>query len=210
MFERYTEAARLVVIHAQEEARVLPSAQIGTGHLLLGVLRAVPLLLPLRAEDVRARLGAGDAPETAQLPFTEAAKRALEAAPQEAERLAHARVAPGHLLLALAADPQAAELSGLDPARLRDEALRHLIVPPERFDLEGAVREGPAGPGSCASRASTRRPFAARWAARESAHGVVRPLCGNRAAMARGPAGTLVDWPMACQHHPIGSSSRRF
>jgi Clp amino terminal domain, pathogenicity island component len=49
MFERYTEAARLVVIHAQEEARVLRSAQIGTGHLLLGVLRAVPLLLPLRA-----------------------------------------------------------------------------------------------------------------------------------------------------------------
>jgi ATP-dependent Clp protease ATP-binding subunit ClpA len=146
MLERYTEAARLVVIHAQEEARVLRSAQIGTGHLLLGVLRTVPLLLPLRAEDVRARLGAGDAPETAQLPFTEAAKRALEAAPQEAERLGHARVAPGHLLLALAADPQAAELSGLDPARLRDEALRHLIVPPERFDREGAVREGRAVP----------------------------------------------------------------
>ena len=48
----------------------------------------------------------------------------------EAERLGHERVAPGHLLLALAADPEAVELSSLDPARLRDEALRHLIDPP--------------------------------------------------------------------------------
>ena len=34
------------------------------------------------------------------------------------------------------------ELSGLDPARLRDEALQHLIHPPERFDLDRAVRDG--------------------------------------------------------------------
>ena len=33
-------------------------------------------------------------------------------------------------------------LSGLDPARLRDEALQHLIHPPRRFDLDRAVRDG--------------------------------------------------------------------
>jgi hypothetical protein len=66
----------------------------------------------------------------------------LELASQEPHRLGHARVAPGHLLLALAADPEAVELSSLDPARLRDEALRHLIDAPERFDLERALREG--------------------------------------------------------------------
>ena len=49
---------------------------------------------------------------------------------------------PGHLLLALAADPEAVELSSLDPARLRDEALRHLVDAPQRFDLERALREG--------------------------------------------------------------------
>jgi ATP-dependent Clp protease ATP-binding subunit ClpA len=102
------------------------------------------VLLPLRADDVRARLGAGDAPDTVQLPFTDAAKRVLEAAPREAERLGHARVAPGHILLALAADPEAAGLTGLDPARLRDEALRHLIDQPEGFDLERALRDGGA------------------------------------------------------------------
>jgi ATP-dependent Clp protease ATP-binding subunit ClpA len=146
MFEAYTEDARQAIIHAQEEARALRSAEIGTGHLLLGVLRMVPLLLPLTADDVRARLGAGDAPEGTQLPFTDGAKRVLERASQEPHRLGHARVTPGHLLLALAADPDVVALTGLDPARLRDEALRHLIAPPERFDLERAVGDGRAIP----------------------------------------------------------------
>jgi hypothetical protein len=144
MFERFTEDARQALVAAHDEARALRSAQIGTGHLLLGVLGTVPVLLPLRADDVRARLGAGDAPETAQLPFTPAAKRALEAAPQEAERLGHARVAPAHLLLALAADPEAVALSSLDPARLREEALRHAVDLADGFDLERVLRDGGA------------------------------------------------------------------
>jgi ATP-dependent Clp protease ATP-binding subunit ClpC len=144
MFERYTEDARLVVVHAQEEARALRSGEIAAGHLLLGVLRGMAVLAPVSADDVRARIGAGDADAQSPWPFTEGARRALERASQEAERLGHARVAPGHILLALAADPEAAGLTGLDPARLRDEALRHLIDQPEGFDLERALRDGGA------------------------------------------------------------------
>jgi ATP-dependent Clp protease ATP-binding subunit ClpA len=144
VFEGYTHEARQALVMALEEARALRSAAIGTGHLLLGVIRSLPLLVPLRAEDVRARLGTGDAGEDAGLPFTDAAKRALQDAPLEARRLGHGRVTAAHLLLALAADPEAVELSSLDPARLRDEGLRHLIHPPERFDLERALRD--AGP----------------------------------------------------------------
>jgi hypothetical protein len=142
VFEAYTHEARQALVMALEEAQALHSSAIGTGHLLLGVIRSLPLLVPLRAEDVRARLGSGDAAEDAGLPFTDAAKRALEEAPLEAQRLGHGRVTPAHLLLALAADAEAVELSSLDPARLRDEALRHLIQPPERFDLGRALREG--------------------------------------------------------------------
>jgi hypothetical protein len=142
VFEGYTEEGRRAVVLALEEAQALRSGHIGTGHLLLGVLGTVALLVPLRAHDVRVRIGVGDGPAEGWLPFTDAAKRALEAAPQEAERLGHERVAPGHLLLALAADPEAVELSSLDPARLRDEALQHLIHPPQRFDLDRAVSEG--------------------------------------------------------------------
>jgi hypothetical protein len=146
VFEGYTHEARQALVVALEEARALRSSAIGTGHLLIGVIRSLPLLVPLRAEDVRARLGSGDAAEDAGLPFTDAAKRVLQDAPLEAQRLGHGRVTPAHLLLALAADPEAVELSSLDPARLRDEALRHLIHPPERFDLGRALREGGAVP----------------------------------------------------------------
>jgi ATP-dependent Clp protease ATP-binding subunit ClpA len=142
LFEGYTDEARQALVVALEEARALHSDAIGTGHLLLGVIRSLPLLVPLRADDVRARLGIGDAGEDAGLPFTDAAKRALQGAPLEAQRLGHGRVTAAHLLLALAADPEAAELSGLDPARLRDEALRHLIHAPGRFDLVRALHEG--------------------------------------------------------------------
>jgi ATP-dependent Clp protease ATP-binding subunit ClpA len=39
MFERFTQAAREVVVHAQEEARDLRHGYIGTEHILLGLLR---------------------------------------------------------------------------------------------------------------------------------------------------------------------------
>lgn len=142
VLERYNADARQAIVLAHEEALALRSGHIGTGHLLLGVLSTVALLVPLRAHDVRVRIGVGDGASEGGLPFTDPAKRALEAAPREAERLGHELVAPTHLLLALAADPEAVELSSLDPARLRDEALQHLIHPPQRFDLDRAVRDG--------------------------------------------------------------------
>ena len=142
MFERYTADSRQAIVLAHQEAQELRSGAIGTGHLLLGVLRTIALLVPLSAHDVRVRIGVGQGAGEGGLPFTDAAKSVLEAAPQEAERLGHELAAPAHILLALAADPEAVELSSLDPARLRDEALQNLIHPPQRFDLDRAVREG--------------------------------------------------------------------
>ena len=39
MFERFTERSRRVVVLAQEEARMLNHNYIGTGHILLGLIR---------------------------------------------------------------------------------------------------------------------------------------------------------------------------
>lgn len=39
MFERFTDRARRIVVLAQEEARLLDHNYVGTGHLLLGLLR---------------------------------------------------------------------------------------------------------------------------------------------------------------------------
>jgi hypothetical protein len=160
VFEGYTHEARQALVMALEEAHALRSSAIGTGHLLIGVIRSLPLLVPLRAEDVRARLGTGDAAEDAGLPFTDAAKRAIPVS------------------MRACCSPSSARKDGRGaPAHARS-------------------RRGPR----------TRR----RGRPMRGAGGVVRALCGKRSAMARGAAGTLVDWPMACQQQPIDSSSRRF
>ena len=115
MFERFTPQARQVVTSATNEAYALRHDYLGTEHLLLGLLNehegvAADVLreLSIRAEDTRAQVvhlvGRGKA-ETAnggQIPFTPRAKKTLELALREAERLGDRRIGPEHLLLGLA------------------------------------------------------------------------------------------------------------
>jgi ATP-dependent Clp protease ATP-binding subunit ClpA len=113
MFERFTKAARQVVIFAQDEARRLRHDYIGTEHILIGLLRveegtAARALdaLGVTADDVRsdiARLvGQGDGVATGQIPFTRRAKNVLELALLEAMTLGHHYIGTEHLLLGLA------------------------------------------------------------------------------------------------------------
>jgi ATP-dependent Clp protease ATP-binding subunit ClpA len=67
MFERFTRTARAAVVLAQEEARDLDAREIGTEHLLVGVLQSAGRDLAgvlsgfgLTAEAVRSRLAAAD------------------------------------------------------------------------------------------------------------------------------------------------------
>src|SRR4051794_8012584 len=110
MFERYTEQARQVVVLAQEEARLMRHGHIGTEHLLVALARvgdgvATPMLADhgLTAEKARAEvvaiIGVGGAEGGGAIPFTPAAKDALEATLRESLELGHDRVEPAHLLL---------------------------------------------------------------------------------------------------------------
>jgi ATP-dependent Clp protease ATP-binding subunit ClpC len=98
VFERFTEPARQVVVVAQEEARMMRHAQVGTEHLLVG-LADVPALgltrSQARAEVVRA-VGLGDEPAEASgmLPFTATAQEALEQSTHESMKLGHDTVEP--------------------------------------------------------------------------------------------------------------------
>jgi antitoxin FitA-like protein/ClpA/ClpB-like protein len=96
-FERFSPQARGAVDSAQDAARALGHAFIGTEHVLLGVLvrRPVP---GLTLEGTRAAIGRGDGAPEGQLPFTARAKKALELAVREAHPEA---VEPEHLALGL-------------------------------------------------------------------------------------------------------------
>ena len=107
MFDRFTEKARHIVTVALDEARMMRHGHVGTEHLLVA-WRTTPERLGPRAQS-RARAGRGGAHgrdgrarrARGQLPFTAAAKDALEEALGEAMRLGQQQVEPGHLLLAV-------------------------------------------------------------------------------------------------------------
>ena len=117
MFQRFTDKARRTVVLAQEEARALRHDQIGTEHLLLGLLRessgvaATALTsLGVSLSAARERVAADDPADSrasatssteAHIPFTPQAKRTLELALRESLQLGHDYIGTEHILLGL-------------------------------------------------------------------------------------------------------------
>ncbi|WP_229399643.1 Clp protease N-terminal domain-containing protein [Micromonospora okii] len=111
-FGNFTPRARNVVVAAQEEARTAGNTEIGTAHLVLGLL-SEPDGLAVRAigaqgvplervrEAATANLPAGADAVPALIPFDPAAQKALELTMREALRLGHRHVGTEHVLLGL-------------------------------------------------------------------------------------------------------------
>ena len=108
MFEGFTQSARQVMSTAQEEARALKHAHVGTEHILLGLLSepdgvASRTLPGVSFADVRLRTARSGGEEEAvpgQLPFTPQATMAL-AQGTKAAALAGGSITGGHILLGL-------------------------------------------------------------------------------------------------------------
>lgn len=111
-FTRFTDEARAVVVASQEEAREAGNDEIGPGHLTLGLLDdgaggqvAALLTRGSTPEAVRAAVAATLPPAAdevpALIPYTAAARKALELTFRSALRLGHEHIGPEHVLLAL-------------------------------------------------------------------------------------------------------------
>jgi len=139
MFERFTERARRVVVHAQEEARDLNHSYIGTEHLLLGLMRepegtAARALRDLDISQAGALtrvveiIGRGSEAPSGHIPFTPRAKKVLELSLREALQLSHNYIGTEHILLGLIREGQGvaakvlASLGG-DLGRVRDKVI---------------------------------------------------------------------------------------
>jgi ATP-dependent Clp protease ATP-binding subunit ClpA len=86
MFERLTEQGRMVLVLAEDEARSLGHDEVGSGHLLLGLLRQDDDLVEILGEpdDVRRSvvelLGLGEASAPGPLPHSPRAKSVIDIA----------------------------------------------------------------------------------------------------------------------------------
>jgi ATP-dependent Clp protease ATP-binding subunit ClpC len=160
MFERFNNRSRLVIVHAQEEARALHHSYIGTEHLLLALVSdhsgmgAIVLESMGATEDrVRERLGhymptveAKDAP-SGHIPFTPRAKRVLELGLREALQLGHEFIGTEHLLLALIQEEDGLAGQTLRDLGVRLDAAREQVLarhPPELSPPSPSL--GPPGP----------------------------------------------------------------
>jgi ATP-dependent Clp protease ATP-binding subunit ClpC len=112
MFDRFTDQARRVVAHAQEEARMHGRGRVGSEHMLLGVYLAGDSIATesleshgVSLEAVRRQLAddaAGpDRPPLGYLPYEREAKKALDLSRREALALGHHNIGPEHILLGL-------------------------------------------------------------------------------------------------------------
>lgn len=140
MFERYTEKARRVIFFARYEASQLGASAIEAEHILLGLLRedkglASRFLRSLTAieairREIESRAVIRDKVSTSvELPLSQEARRILNYAAEESERLGHRHIGTEHLLLGLLREENslAAELlaeRGLRLHHVRDELIR--------------------------------------------------------------------------------------
>ena len=132
MFERYTEKARRVIFFARYEASQFGSRAIETEHLLLGLLRESPNLLSQSLDTIRTRIGEeapiGErTPINTDLPFSDAAKRALNFASHDATQLGHRHIGTEHLLLGLLREKEGLAARLLAETGVRLETFREVI-----------------------------------------------------------------------------------
>jgi ATP-dependent Clp protease ATP-binding subunit ClpA len=137
MFERYTERARRVLFFARYEASQLGSISIDTEHLLLGLIREGKGLTSrifarahVSLEHVRKEIEGRTVfrekiSTSVEIPFSQEAKRILQFAADEADRLLHDYIGTEHLLLGIFREERSVAASILMEMGMRLESVRH-------------------------------------------------------------------------------------
>jgi hypothetical protein len=140
-FERFSERAKKLLVHAQEEAEKHNFSYIGTEQLLLAcfadqefqsrlILDELGIDESIVREAVEKAIAAGKPHWTAHMAPTSGTKRVIETAFSVCAALGHPRVSTGHILLALSTagggiGAQVLADNGVTPERIEPE-LRNL------------------------------------------------------------------------------------
>ncbi len=183
-FDRFTERARRVLTLAQEEAERFNHNYIGTEHLLLGLVRegdgiAARVLGDLGVQLPRVRsavefiIGRGEAMIAGEIGLTPRAKRVIDLAVDEAQRLNHHEIGTEHLLLGLVREGEGIatgvlESIGVSLEQVRAQVIQVVASSPGAAAGRDAAGPGTGGPppGGAAGPTRRRRPRPARSAGR--------------------------------------------
>lgn len=163
MFDKFTERARQALSLAQDEARSLGQAYVGTEHVLLALMKqedgiASAALSELGADYEQAKnlvaATSAKAPTQADsgghIPFTPRTKRVLEGAYRETITRGQMHISTEHLLLGIVREGQSMALQILAQMGISDEAVKREI---EKLMQSGNSAGGPGSGGIGAGQA---------------------------------------------------------
>ncbi|MDR2538518.1 MAG: ATP-dependent Clp protease ATP-binding subunit [Bifidobacteriaceae bacterium] len=139
MFEKFTDQARSVVIHAQEEAKNFNHTFIGTEHLLLGLLydensNAYVALKNQHVELSKLReviitiVGKGTSNGSDYKPFSPRAKQALDLALSEANKTGAANIGIDHIMLGIITEGEGTGIQALNQMDIDIDQIRQDIL----------------------------------------------------------------------------------
>lgn len=139
MFKRFTARARRTIVLAQEEARLLDHDQLGTEHLLLGLLAegegigaqalaGTRITLDAARASVEEITGRGQKMPNGHVRFSPGAKEVLKLALREALELGHNYLGTEHLLLGLLKEGEGVGMQVLLAANGQPDQLRVTVL----------------------------------------------------------------------------------
>ena len=169
-FDRFTERARKVMSLAREEAQRLNHNYIGTEHLLLGLVRdgdgvAAKVLHNLGVELNAVRnavefiVGRGDRPIAGDFGLTPRAKKVIELARDEGQRMGHNYVGTEHLLLGLVREGEGIAAGVLESLGVNLEKVRVTTV--TMVGVHPSLLSEHAAEATIGPRMASRRPMVA-------------------------------------------------
>ena len=139
-YNRFSERAQRAILIAQEEAKRLNHDYVGTEHVLLGLVAlnegvAAQVLANLTVDLKRVRaeiekiVGTGDnMMQLGEIPFTPRAKKVLELAVEEAQKMGHTYVGTEHILLGLIREEEGVAARVLENLGVRMEVVREEVL----------------------------------------------------------------------------------
>jgi len=138
MFNRFTERAQNVLLLAQQEASRLGHDYVGTEHLLLGLmhegeglaakaLSSFDMNLTIVREQVEEVVGRGSG-NSANLGYTPRAKKVIELASAQAQRIGHNYIGTEHILLGLLLEKEGVSAYIFDSLGVDPNEVEHHVM----------------------------------------------------------------------------------
>jgi ATP-dependent Clp protease ATP-binding subunit ClpC len=170
LYDKFTKRAKQVLQLATDEARTFNHAYVGTEHILLGLIREsdgiaarvlddLGIKLPQARNAVEFIVGMGEGETYTEQELTARAKKIIEYAIEEAQRLNHHYIGTEHLLLGLVRNGEGVATGVLDMEGVSLEQVRNQVMRVLRHGTAPGTERSSSSSSSTQSQRQSKTPY---------------------------------------------------